>query len=134
MKKRLLSMLLCSLILCMTFSTIIYASTNNNSETVQPRWTTLSTVNASLTITDSNAYCKTTVTTGSRCTITATMKLQKKSGSSWVTVKTWTGSATDAVRLSLGKNYTISSGTYRVYSTVSANGETATAISASKTK
>jgi len=54
--------------------------------------------------------------------IDLTLKLQKKSASSWSTVKTWTASSNNT-SLHLSKSKAISQGTYRVYAkfTISGN-------------
>ena len=58
--------------------------------------------------------------------------LQKKSGNSWINVKSWEisehGSCT-----SVTETYSVSKGTYRVKATIKANSETVHATSASKT-
>lgn len=46
-----------------------------------------------------------------------TAELQKSSGGSWSTIKTWTASATGAAIASLEKEYYVAHGTYRVCAT-----------------
>lgn len=48
---------------------------------------------------------------GASCSVT--VKLQKKSGNSWINVKTWTSSGTSSA--SAGGTYSVSSGSYRTY-------------------
>ena len=50
------------------------------------------------------------------CTSSVTVRLQRKSGNSWVTLRTWTASGTGTHGSSAGGTYTLTThGTYRVY-------------------
>lgn len=109
----------------------VYAATIND-EMITPMYTTIKTTRSSLSITEKTARATTSIETKSKCNISITMKLQKKSGTSWTTVKTWEKSADNAISLRLTKDYTVSSGTYRVRSVVKAGSEQATITSTSK--
>ena len=85
-------------------------------------------------ITGDQALMDTQIAAKKSSNLSITMKLQKKSGTTWTTVNTWSTSKEGVYSLSLSKTYTISSGTYRLYSTVSAGDETKVLISNSQTR
>ena len=111
----------------------IYTEAATSSDMITPYYVNIQNAEAFLTLNGSQAIAETKIYTKKKLDISITMKLQKKSGSSWTTVKTWTESKKDSVILNVNKTYTISSGTYRIYSTVSAGTETITLISSTKT-
>ncbi len=124
MKKiRVFLLLFCFIILGV--NNTIYAEAETNIDIIQPRYAYIKNHSATLTISNNQANAATRVTSLKACDLSITMKLQKKSGSSWITVKTWTTSKENATILTLNKTYAVGSGTYRVYSTVSAAGEKA---------
>ena len=85
---------------------------------IQPRYDLTDTVAAGLSISSSGvATCKGRIApTYDDCTSSVTVRLQRKSGNSWVTVKTWTGSGTGTHGSTAGGTYTLTThGTYRVY-------------------
>jgi len=87
----------------------------------------------SLGISGGTADCVTNVRLISKGNISISMKLQKKSGSSWQTVKTWSKSGTDVLLLKLSKSCSVSKGTYRVHTVINADGEKITKNTSSKT-
>lgn len=58
--------------------------------------------------------------------------LQKQSGDDWIDVESWEDSSTNR-NLSIVETYSVSRGTYRVVVTVTANTETKTTVSATRT-
>ena len=85
---------------------------------IQPRYDLTDTVTAGLSISSSGvATCKGRIApTYDDCTSSVTVRLQRKSGNSWVTLRTWTASGTGTHGSSAGGTYTLTThGTYRVY-------------------
>lgn len=85
---------------------------------IQPRYDLTDTVTAGLSISSSGvATCKGRIApTYDDCTSSVTVRLQRKSGNSWVTLRTWTASGTGTHGSSAGGIYTLTThGTYRVY-------------------
>lgn len=85
---------------------------------IQPRYDLTDTVAAGLSISSSGvATCKGRIApTYDDCTSSVTVRLQRKSGNSWVTLRTWTASGTGTHGSSAGGTYTLTThGTYRVY-------------------
>lgn len=136
MKKKLCLLTLLIVVLCAFSRTPdTYAAEVESDETIiMPLYVTIKSGKASLTLTDSGVHCSATVTTQRKADIDITMYLQKKSGTTWVNVKTWNTSADNAASLSLQKNYTVASGTFRVKALMEADGEMKTVITSSKAK
>ena len=120
-------------IILFTGSSNIYTEAAVISNIIQPYYTTILNATAKITNTDGLFTVQTQITAKQKSDLSITMKLQKKSGTSWVTVKTWTESKADAVLLKISKTYTVSKGTYRISSSVSAGSETATVNSTTVT-
>ena len=113
----------------------VYAySETSNEEDIMPMYVTIQNTSTSLTSTDSGVCCKASKITKAKTDIKITMRLQKQSGTSWSTVKIWTSSGSSVTSLILTKNYTVTSGTYRVKATMEAGSESQTVISKSCTK
>ena len=96
----------------------------------QPRYTYADYVDSWLDVSGGTAYVEAEAAGKSNVTsIRLTVTLQKKSGSSWSSVRSWTESdSSDFV--SLSKELSVSSGTYRVRATAVFNGsETVTVYS-----
>lgn len=101
---------------------------------IQPRYTYADHVEAFLSISGKTAYVDAEAQGKSNVSkIKLTVTLQKKSGSSWSTVKTWTDTdSSDYVYVS--EERSVSSGTYRVKATAVFNGsETVTTYSETET-
>lgn len=101
---------------------------------IQPRYTYADHVDAFLSISGKTAYVDAEAQGKSNVSkIKLTVTLQKKSGSSWSTVKTWTDTdSSDYVYVS--EERSVSSGTYRVKATAVFNGsETVTTYSDTET-
>lgn len=99
--------------------------------TIEPRYVGVSGSNCRLSISSKNAACTGTATLKSGYSSKLTLILQKKSGSAWSTVQTWSGSGS-----SIRKSCKVSSGTYRavftakIYNSSGKYVETVTATSA----
>lgn len=138
MRKKVLSIVMAGVIMAAGWSPAnvkhVKAATAGGGEVVSPLLEIINNATASLAINGSTASVQSTVVTYSKCDIEITMRLRKKSGVEWVTVKTWTKSADNVRTLSMSKEYTVSSGTYKLFSTIDAGGERLTCTSPSKTK
>ena len=100
---------------------------------MSPMFVNIGSTSAELTISGSTANCVGEVwaySTSSSCTIS--MKLQKKNGSSWTTLKTWSDDGNGSATMS--ESYTISSGTYRVKVSGTVAGESYSVTTGNKTK
>lgn len=102
--------------------------------TIQPLYVDTRKVDVGLSISNGTATGYTSVDTLKKCDISITMKLQKKTGEYWLTIKTWEISKTNALSLEITKNYTIPSGTYRIQSKVVSGEDTITKTSPIKIK
>lgn len=103
-------------------------------EAVEPRMTYIISYAADLSISSSGEASITGYVRG-KGDVTSTYvcaTLQKQSGEDWVDVESWEDSSTKK-NLLVVETYSVSRGTYRVVVTVTANTETKTAISATKT-
>lgn len=101
---------------------------------IGPMWSSTAAVSTNLTIKDDGSYVATGTITASSSSysVTISLVLQKKNGSKWDNVNSWSGSgkgATDAY--GTGK---VSSGTYRTQVTTKSNGEQVTAYSKEKVR
>lgn len=98
-------------------------------------------VDASLNIDENgSATCKGSIRVRSNdSSVSITVQLQKKTGSTWMPVKSWYGSSDGGKYLmSLNNNHAVSSGTYRVYvdgivTDIDGNSEAVSAVSGEKT-
>lgn len=85
---------------------------------ITPFYTYISIIGAGLNIVGSTAYCSGDVATSSSYDVSISMTLSRKSGSIWITIKSWSGSGSGLTGASLNKPYTLSvSGEYRVFVT-----------------
>lgn len=100
---------------------------------IAPLYESIATAKVSLNISGSTATVKTYVEAKEKETIKIKMHLKKKEGDSWKIVKTWTGTTVDN-SLTLRKTYTVSSGTYKVYSIITVDGEEIVRSSTTMTK
>lgn len=129
MKKMIILFFFITLTLSFTHTT--YAAVNT--DIIRPLYVTILKANSEIEITNNTASVKTSVTSKKQCKLSITMSLQRKSGTSWKTLKTWTASKENARTLTLSKEYSVNSGTYRVKATVSAGDESTIITSATKT-
>lgn len=138
MKKMCSTMMMILLAICIfgggnVEAAVVNALPEEGETIVQPFYEDTKKADVTLSITDGVVTATTNVTTLRKCDISITMKLQKKSGDYWLTIKTWTGSATSATGLKLSKTYNVPSGSYRVSSTIVSGADTITKNSATKT-
>lgn len=100
---------------------------------IVPFWVSVKSVDAGLSIKGSTASCSGEILAmKSDAACSVTVSLQKKDGTKWTTVKSWSGSGKGSAIA--GGTYAVASGTYRVYTSGKAAGESATCTSSSKTK
>lgn len=123
MKKKFKHIVLVFCFALLGFSQICYTEAASNTDIITPLLDVISVVTPTLTITGNQAKAVTSVYTRKNCKISLTMKLQKKSGAEWKTVKTWSTSNENTTILRLSQTYSIDAGSYRVYSVVIADGE-----------
>lgn len=116
--KKLISVLIVAVIMVCSAAPAL-ASDSNNCMIEKPiageKFQALSIVTASLRINASTATCK-GVARASRngYSIRITMRLQKKTGSTWTNVASWTGSGAGTIGAALNKTKSgLSAGTYR---------------------
>ena len=124
MKWRKCLILICIMLLVANNS--IYADAATNVEGVQPFYTNILSVTADVVNENGELALQTKIITRYKSELSITAKLQKKSGTSWTTVKTWNSSKTSAMSLTISESYVASKGTYRLMSTASATRETNT--------
>ena len=117
--------ILCSL--CMLFSVgstamaTSYDAADTTPSQISPRYSYATFVDASLDVSNGTAYVYVTGEGNSSVTrIKITARLQKKSGSGWSTIKTWTQTTYDD-NATLDESYSVSSGTYRVSASIDYN-------------
>ncbi len=100
---------------------------------VQPRYINTANIGATLKIDGAIAYAFSTATAKRVCRINTRMRLQRKNGSTWDTVCTWTATSSSGT-LDVYKTFTLTKrGTYRVYALFDVAGEELTYTSDSKT-
>ncbi|MCI8483636.1 MAG: hypothetical protein HFH41_04770 [Lachnospiraceae bacterium] len=100
---------------------------------VQPYYVNAANIAAALKIDGNTAYCNAEVGAKKVCALKITMRLQRKNGDSWYTVKSWSSSKT-AGGLDLTGSYTlVTRGSYRVYAIFDVGGEPLTYTSTTKT-
>lgn len=112
---------------------IVYAEAATDTGIVQPYYTTISSAEADISNNSGVLTLDTKLVAKQKSNLSITMKLQKKSGTSWTTIKTWNASKSSAYSLSINETYTVSRGTYRIASTLSTGTETTTVYSATIT-
>lgn len=101
---------------------------------IEPRMTYISTYNVQLSISDNGIATIMGTVTG-RIGVTQTsvkVTLQKSVSGTWTDVESWEASS-DSRKASVDTTYQVSRGTYRVTMTCSANSESTSATSATKT-
>ena len=95
------------------------STTSSTQSVMSPQFTNIWSMSASVTIDASGlADCSGSVTPSSNAyTTTLTISLQLKSGSTWSTIKSWSGAAAGQPGTVLEGFYYVGKGTYRVSST-----------------
>ena len=94
---------------------------------ITPQYTYINSASSLLTISDGTATIKGSVQkTPSGKNISLTCTLQKKSGSTWTKIKSWSDSSSTAPSVYISQKYTVSKGEYRVKATYSVNGTNGT--------
>ncbi len=92
------------------------AAVVNPGDAVHPQYTYTRTVTAQLII-DRSGRATCTGKVGlydKNSTVSLTVRLLKKSGNTWITVKKWSDSRSGSLDYSLSKEYTVTSGAYKV--------------------
>lgn len=123
--KRLLSVVLTGLMLVVCALPVFAADEQESAEPIVPptRYTVIRSKSASISVSGTTASCNAKLTAQSSATLTIKMTLQKKSGSTWSNVQSWTASKTGTL-LTLSKTKSVTSGgTYRLKVTFSAGSE-----------
>lgn len=124
--KRLLSVVLTGLMLVVCALPVFAADEQESAEPIVPptRYTVIRSKSASVSVSGTTASCYAKLTAQSSATLTIKMTLQKKSGSTWSNVQSWTASKT-GTSLTMSKTKTVTSGgTYRMKATFTAGSET----------
>lgn len=99
----------------------------------QPRYINAANIGATLKIEGATAYVFSTVTAKRVCRVSTMMRLQRKNGSTWETIRTWTATS-DKGTLDVYETVSLTKrGTYRVYTEFDVAGEELTYTSDSKT-
>lgn len=120
--------------LCITLAMLAVMMPTIQAEAVEARMTYIISYAADLNISSSGEASITGYVRG-KGDVTSTYvcaTLQKQSGDDWIDVETWEDSSTKR-NLSIVETYSVSRGTYRLVVTVTANTETKTAVSATRT-
>lgn len=126
----------CFFLVCVIWSILncsCYVEAAVNENEISPFFTMISKATARLFNSDGTLTLQTEVTAKKTCDMSIVMNLQRKSGSTWTTVKTWSVSEKNVNVLKLKKTYSVPKGTYILSATVSAGGEKATVTSETRT-
>lgn len=124
--KKLLSVVLSVIMICScsVCANTVFAAESPDEEQIMPLYEDIQSYSAAITISGVTANCSVRVNAQSRSYIKIVMELQKKSGSSYSTVETWTGSTT-STGYSMSKSKTINRlSTYRLKATITVGSET----------
>lgn len=142
--KRKITMMLAVMCLMLSMSTVSQAAGESGKAAaqptalrgdygIQPYYENAASIAAVLSINGSTAYCTAEVAAKKVTSIKVTMRLQRKNGSSWYTVKSWSESTTSSGKV-MSKSYTlVTRGSYRVYAIFDVGGESLTYTSPTKT-
>lgn len=135
MKIRIFALLMASLILCS--SNTVYARSYNpvvesTFKSIKPRYVNIVHAISTLSIRGTRATLSANITTRNSVNTRVKMQLQKKSGATWSTVKTWNNSYIRKKFINFEKSYTvIKGGTYRITTVFTTGGESQTSYSSS---
>lgn len=123
--KRVMTIVLaCFMLVLCTLPAIALDEQDNEPPITEVPYSTIGTAYASLTISGSTANCYSKLTAQKSSSLKIKMTLQKKSGSTWSNVQSWSTSKT-GTSLTLSKTKTVTSGgTYRLKVTFTAGSET----------
>lgn len=124
--KKLLSVVLSVIMICScsVCANTVFAAESPDEEQIMPLYNQIDSYVASISISGVTATCGVSVNAQSRSYIKIVMELQKKSGSSYSTIETWTGSTT-STGYSMSKSKTINRlSTYRLKATITVGSET----------
>lgn len=124
--KKLLSVVLSVIMICScsVCANTVFAAESPDEGQIMPLYEEIQSYVASISISGVTATCGVSVNAQSRSYIKIVMELQKKSGSSYSTVETWTGSTT-STGYSMSKSKTINRlNTYRLKATITVGSET----------
>lgn len=117
--RKVLSMMMVCLTLLVIYGSmgnIGFALANKPEDVVSPQYTHTRKVVAQLSI-DSSGRATCTGKVGvydKESTVALTVKLLKKNGNSWTSIKSWSDSGSGNIDFSLSRNYTVEHGTYMV--------------------
>lgn len=133
LKKKVLG-IICTLCLCMCMvggNTVVYGASMDNcvDRSAEGRYANIAMYHTNLTRSGSTFTAYASVYAKVKASISATMTLQRQSGTNWSDVTSWYGSTT-GIDLDLTKNYVAGTrGNYRVRAVYTVNGETITTYS-----
>ncbi len=122
--KKSLSIVLILTLLFSTFSMNIYANTNEEENTIMPRWSVINSVATSFTISGLNSTSSVILSAKYSTSLYIKIELQKEKSTGYETIETWTKSGTGRV-LDLEETRLINIlADYRIKVTCTADGET----------
>lgn len=124
--KKLLSVVLSVIMICScsVCANTAFAAESPDEGQIMPLYEDIQSYSAAITISGVTANCSVSVNAQSSSYIKIVMELQKKSGSSYSTVETWTGSKTGTY-YTMSKSKTINRlNTYRLKATITVGSET----------
>jgi len=81
---------------------------------ITPFYTYTSSVTATLSFSNGKANCSGSVTPSGTDSVSLTVTLYKKNGSSWNAITSWSGSSTGGHQASAGGSISVEDGTYKV--------------------
>ena len=132
--RKLAGIVVCVCMLICGGASPITAAAEETDVQIEPRLAYISTYNVQLSISDTGVATIKGMVTG-RMGVTHTsvkVTLQKSVSGTWTDVESWEASS-DSRKASIDTTYQVSRGTYQLVMTCSANGESTSATSASKT-
>jgi len=92
----------------------VTALAQENDNQIQPRYTYTTAIGAALDFSGGKAICEGFVTPTYSDSVSLTVTLYKQSGSDWVYVASWSGSASGGATAGAGGSVNVGSGTYKV--------------------
>ena len=129
MKKHLIKIIsvIMALLMALSAGTVVYAETDDSSDTeIVYRYSTIGSTGILLEISGLTATCGATLSAQYSTSLKIKMELQKKSGDTYSTVKTWTKSATGTGTTLSGSKIINPLSTYRLKVTYTAGSEKVT--------
>ena len=135
MKRKKIFVVLLSIVSILFTSIPVNAQENFAGNDVELLYENIVTATTTLSIpTSGDAICYAKLTCQTSKSLKIEMSLQKKNGSTWTTIKTWTKNDTSGITLSLSETKSLSSGSYRLKTKFTCGNEVVTKNSATKTK